>query len=149
SRAWRASVSARRTSRGGTSRRGACAPRRACASRSACATALRSAASSRAAPSAVAPLDGPIRIGLMHPQKGTQTFAGLECIEAAQIAVRTLEERGVIPRGRVELLLGDVESTSAAESEARRFIAAGAQVLMGTLLSDWVPPACEIAEREG
>lgn len=95
------------------------------------------------------PLDKTVRIGLMHPRSGSHTFAGVECIEAAHVAVRTLEEHGAIPRGRVELLEGQVDSIATAASEAKRFIVEGAQVLMGTLLSDWVPPAAEIARREG
>ena len=94
-------------------------------------------------------LDQTVRIGLMHPRSGSHTFAGVECIEAAHVAVRTLEEHGAIPRGRVELLEGQVDSVATATTEARRFIGQGAQVLMGTLLSDWVPPAAEIAQREG
>ena len=95
------------------------------------------------------PIDDKIKIGLMFPTSGTQSWAGLECIEAAEIALAIAEEDGLIQPGQVELLKGDVHSSETAATEARRFIAQGAKILHGTILSSWVPPAAKIAQDNG
>lgn len=91
----------------------------------------------------------PLRIGLMFPVTGRQAWAGLECIEAAEITVALLEEYGHLAPGAVEFLRGDVNSRDSAATEATRFLAEGANVLLGTIVSDWVLPAARIAEPAG
>ena len=55
----------------------------------------------------------------------------------------------MIQPGQVELLKGDVHRSETAATEARRFIAQGAKILHGTILSSRVPPAAKIAQDNG
>lgn len=90
-----------------------------------------------------------LSIGLMFPQSGPQAWAGLECIEAAEVTVRHLEEQGVLQSGQVTLLKGDVRNSETAVDEAQRFLGQGARLLHGTIMSDWVPAAARLAEERG
>ena len=71
-------------------------------------------------------LNGPVKIGLLWPMTGPQSWAGLECIEAGQAIVAMLEDEGVIDRGQVELLVGDASSAESTLNVAREHIANGA-----------------------
>lgn len=94
-------------------------------------------------------LNGPVKIGLLWPMTGPQSWAGLECIEAGQAIVAMLEDEGVIDRGQVELLVGDASSAESTLNVAREHIANGANVLHGTIVSDWVLPAAQYASEHG
>ena len=78
----------------------------------------------------------PIRIGVLQPMTGPATKNGIENFTAMQIARDMINERGGINGRKVELLLADIPTPTAAISETERLITKdGVKITLGSGVS--------------
>jgi branched-chain amino acid transport system substrate-binding protein len=89
-----------------------------------------------------------IRIGVLQPMTGPATKNGTENYTAMQIARDMINERGGINGKKVELLLADIPSPTAAVSETERLITKeGVKITLGSGVSQLAIPVSQTAER--
>src|SRR3954465_683807 len=82
------------------------------------------------------PAQEPIRIGVLEPMTGPATKNGIENFTAMQIARDMINERGGIKGRKVELLLADIPTPTAAISETERLITKdGVKITLGSGVS--------------
>jgi branched-chain amino acid transport system substrate-binding protein len=92
----------------------------------------------------------PIKIGVLLPLTGPFTKNGTEHWEAMQIARDMINERGGINGRKVELLVADVPSPSAAISETERLITSNKiKITTGSGLSPLAIAVSQASERAG
>jgi branched-chain amino acid transport system substrate-binding protein len=92
----------------------------------------------------------PIRIGVLEPMTGPATKNGIENYAAMQIARDMINERGGISGRKVELLLADIPTPTAAVSETERLITKdGVKMTLGSGLSPLAIPVSQTTERHG
>ena len=92
----------------------------------------------------------PIRIGVLQPMTGPSTKNGVENFTAMQIARDMINERGGINGRKVEFLLADIPSPTAAISETERLITKeGVKITLGSGVSLLAIPVSQAAERHG
>ncbi|HEY1363466.1 MAG TPA: ABC transporter substrate-binding protein [Xanthobacteraceae bacterium] len=92
----------------------------------------------------------PIRIGVLQPMTGPATKNGTENFTAMEIARDLINERGGINGRKVELLLADVPTPTAAVSETERLITAEhVRITLGSGVSQLAIPVSQTAERHG
>ena len=91
-----------------------------------------------------------IRIGVLEPMTGPATKNGIENFTAMQIARDMLNERGGINGRKVELLLADIPTPTAAISETERLITKdGVKITLGSGVSLLAIPVSQTAEKHG
>jgi branched-chain amino acid transport system substrate-binding protein len=89
-----------------------------------------------------------IRIGVLEPMTGPATKNGTENYTAMQIARDMINERGGINGKKVELLLADIPTPTAAVSETERLITKeGVKMTLGSGVSQLAIPVSQTAER--
>jgi branched-chain amino acid transport system substrate-binding protein len=99
---------------------------------------------------AIARAQEPIRIGVLEPMTGPATKNGIENFTAMQIARDLINERGGINGRKVELLLADIPTPTAAVSETERLITKeGVKITLGSGVSQLAIPVSQTAERHG
>jgi branched-chain amino acid transport system substrate-binding protein len=99
---------------------------------------------------APAEAQAPIRIGVLQPMTGPATKNGVENFTAMQIARDMINERGGINGRRVEFLLADIPTPTAAISETERLITKeGVKITLGSGVSLLAIPVSQAAERHG
>ena len=92
----------------------------------------------------------PIRIGVLQPMTGPATKNGIENFTAMQIARDMINERGGIKGRKVELLLADIPTPTAAISETERLITKdGVKITLGSGVSLLAIPVSQTAEKHG
>jgi branched-chain amino acid transport system substrate-binding protein len=92
----------------------------------------------------------PIRIGVLQPMTGPATKNGVENYTAMQIARDMVNERGGINGRKVEFLLADIPTPTAAISETERLITKeGVKITLGSGVSLLAIPVSQAAERHG
>ena len=92
----------------------------------------------------------PIRMGVLEPLTGPFTKNGSEHWEAMQIARDMINERGGINGRKIELIVADVPSPSAAISETERLISSNnIKITTGSGLSPLAIAVSQAAERKG
>src|SRR5262245_30271034 len=88
----------------------------------------------------------PIRIGVLEPMTGPATKNGIENFTAMQIARDLINERGGINGRKVELLLADIPTPTAAVSETERLITKeGVKITLGSGVSQLAIPVSQTA----
>ena len=91
-----------------------------------------------------------IRIGVLQPMTGPATKNGIENFTAMQIARDMVNERGGINGRKVELLLADIPTPTAAISETERLITKdGVKITLGSGVSLLAIPVSQTAEKHG
>ena len=89
-----------------------------------------------------------IRIGVLQPMTGPFTKNGTENYTAMAIARDMINERGGVNGKKIELLLADVPSPTAAVSETERLITKeNVKITMGSAASPLAIPVSQTAER--
>src|SRR3954451_15240300 len=92
----------------------------------------------------------PIRIGVLQPMTGPATKNGIENFTAMQIARDMINERGGINGRKVELLLADIPTPTAAISETERLITKdGVKITLGSGVSLLAIPVSQTTEKYG
>ena len=92
----------------------------------------------------------PIRIGVLQPMTGPLTKNGVENYTAMEIARDMINERGGVNGRKVELLLADIPSPTAAISETERLITTdGIKITIGSGVSPLAIAVSQTAERHG
>jgi branched-chain amino acid transport system substrate-binding protein len=92
----------------------------------------------------------PIRIGVLQPMTGPATKNGTENFTAMQIAREMINERGGINGRKVEFLLADIPTPTAAISETERLTTKdGVKITLGSGVSLLAVPVSQAAERHG
>jgi branched-chain amino acid transport system substrate-binding protein len=92
----------------------------------------------------------PIRIGVLQPMTGPATKNGIENFTAMQIARDMINERGGIKGRKVELLLADIPTPTAAISETERLITKdGVKMTLGSGVSLLAIPVSQTTEKHG
>ena len=92
----------------------------------------------------------PIRIGVLEPMTGPANKNGVENYTAMVIARDMINERGGVNGRKVELLLADVPTPTAAISETERLITRdGVKMTLGSGLSPLAIPVSQTTERHG
>jgi branched-chain amino acid transport system substrate-binding protein len=92
----------------------------------------------------------PIKIGVLQPMTGPATKNGIENYTAMQIARDMINERGGINGRKVEFLLADIPTPTAAISETERLITKeGVKMTLGSGVSLLAIPVSQAAERHG
>ncbi len=92
----------------------------------------------------------PIRIGVLQPMTGPATKNGIENFTAMQIARDMINERGGINGRKVELLLADIPTPTAAISETERLITkGGVKITLGSGVSQLAIPVSQTTEKYG
>jgi branched-chain amino acid transport system substrate-binding protein len=92
----------------------------------------------------------PIRIGVLEPMTGPLNKNGVENYTAMVIARDMINERGGINGRKVELLLADVPTPTAAISETERLITKdGVKMTLGTGVSPLAIAVSQTTERHG
>jgi branched-chain amino acid transport system substrate-binding protein len=92
----------------------------------------------------------PIKIGVLQPMTGPSTKNGVENYTAMQIARDMINERGGVNGRKVEFLLADIPSPTAAISETERLITKeGIKITTGSGVSLLAIPVSQAAERHG
>jgi branched-chain amino acid transport system substrate-binding protein len=92
----------------------------------------------------------PIRIGVLQPLTGPSTKNGIENWTAMQIARDMINERGGIKGRKIEFVLADIPSPTAAISETERLITKdGVKITTGSGVSLLAIPVSQAAERHG
>src|SRR5215471_3611850 len=92
----------------------------------------------------------PIRIGVLLPQTGPLAKNGIENWEAMQIARDMINERGGIGGRKIEYLLADIPTPTAAISETERLITKdGVKMTLGSGVSLLAVPVSQTAEKHG
>jgi branched-chain amino acid transport system substrate-binding protein len=92
----------------------------------------------------------PIRIGVLQPMTGPATKNGTENFTAMQIARDMFNERGGINGRKVEFLLADIPTPTAAISETERLTTKeGVKITLGSGVSLLAIPVSQAAERHG
>lgn len=91
-----------------------------------------------------------IRIGVLEPMTGPANKNGIENFTAMEIARDMINERGGINGKKVEYLLADIPSPSAAISETERLITKdGVKITMGSGISPLAIAVSQTTERHG
>ena len=96
-----------------------------------------------AIPGMAAPTSAPIKIGAILPLSSVEPVVHDEEKRGFELAI---EHFGRVQGRQIELTVADVTTMEAAQSEARRLIKNGVQVLIGTAVDSWdkaVAPICE------
>ncbi len=92
----------------------------------------------------------PIRIGVLEPMTGPANKNGVENYTAMVIARDMINERGGVNGRKVELLLADIPTPTAAISETERLITRdGVKMTLGSGLSPLAIPVSQTTERHG
>jgi len=92
----------------------------------------------------------PIRIGVLQPLTGPSTKNGVENWTAMQIARDMINERGGIKGRKIEFVLADIPTPTAAISETERLITKdGIKITTGSGVSLLAIPVSQAAERHG
>ena len=92
----------------------------------------------------------PIRIGVLEPMTGPANKNGVENYTAMVIARDMINERGRVNGRKVELLLADIPTPTAAISETERLITRdGVKMTLGSGLSPLAIPVSQTTERHG
>jgi branched-chain amino acid transport system substrate-binding protein len=92
----------------------------------------------------------PIRIGVLEPMTGPLNKNGVENYTAMVIARDMINERGGVNGRKVELLLADVPTPTAAISETERLITRdGVKLTLGTGVSPLAIAVSQTTERHG
>jgi branched-chain amino acid transport system substrate-binding protein len=92
----------------------------------------------------------PIRIGVLQPMTGPATKNGIENFTAMQIARDMINEKGGIKGRKVELLLADIPTPTAAISETERLITKdGVKITLGSGVSLLAIPVSQTTEKHG
>ena len=92
----------------------------------------------------------PIRIGVLQPMTGPATKNGTENYTAMQIAREMINERGGVNGRKVEFLLADIPTPTAAISETERLTTKdGVKITLGSGVSLLAVPVSQAAERHG
>lgn len=93
-----------------------------------------------------------LRIGLIAESTGDTSTVGISCRNAAEMAVREINDAGGLPVGdrkyKVELLVENIAGTADASAAAARKLITGSQVLaiVGPSVSRFAIPASDTAE---
>jgi len=91
-----------------------------------------------------------IRIGVLQPMTGPATKNGIENFTAMQIARDMINERGGIGGRKIEYLLADIPTPTAAISETERLITKdGVKMTLGSGVSLLAVPVSQTAEKHG
>jgi branched-chain amino acid transport system substrate-binding protein len=91
-----------------------------------------------------------IRIGVLQPMTGPATKNGTENFTAMQIARDMFNERGGVNGRKVEFLLADIPTPTAAISETERLTTKeGVKITLGSGVSLLAIPVSQAAERHG
>ena len=91
-----------------------------------------------------------IRIGVLQPMTGPATKNGTENFTAMQIARDMFNERGGVNGRKVEFLLADIPTPTAAISETERLATKeGVKITLGSGVSLLAIPVSQAAERHG
>ncbi|HEY0438699.1 MAG TPA: ABC transporter substrate-binding protein [Xanthobacteraceae bacterium] len=92
----------------------------------------------------------PIKIGVLQPMTGAATKNGIENFTAMSIARDMINERGGVNGRKVEFLLADIPSPTAAVSETERLITKeGVKMTLGSGVSQLAIPVSQAAEKHG
>jgi branched-chain amino acid transport system substrate-binding protein len=92
----------------------------------------------------------PIKIGVLQPMTGVATKNGTENFTAMSIARDMINERGGINGRKVEFLLADIPTPTAAVSETERLITKdGVRITLGSGVSQLAIPVSQAAEKHG
>jgi branched-chain amino acid transport system substrate-binding protein len=92
----------------------------------------------------------PIKIGVLQPMTGVATKNGTENFTAMAIARDMINERGGIKGRKVEFLLADIPTPTAAVSETERLITKeGVRITLGSGVSQLAIPVSQTAEKHG
>ena len=92
----------------------------------------------------------PIRIGVLQPMTGPATKNGTENYTAMQIARDMINERGGVNGRKVDFLLADIPTPTAAISETERLTTKdGVKITLGSGVSLLAVPVSQAAERHG
>ena len=101
-------------------------------------------------PPAPAAAQDTIKIGVLQPMTGPATKNGTENFTAMSIARDMINERGGINSRKVDFLLADIPTPTAAVSETERLIANdGVKMTLGSGVSQLAIPVSQAAERHG
>lgn len=91
-----------------------------------------------------------IKIGVLQPMTGAATKNGIENFTAMSIARDMINERGGVNGRKVEFLLADIPSPTAAVSETERLITKeGVKMTLGSGVSQLAIPVSQAAEKHG
>src|SRR5262245_39154835 len=92
----------------------------------------------------------PIKIGVLQPMTGVATKNGTENFTAMSIARDMINERGGINGRKIEFLLADIPTPTAAVSETERLITKeGVRITLGSGVSQLAIPVSQAAEKHG
>jgi branched-chain amino acid transport system substrate-binding protein len=92
----------------------------------------------------------PIKLGVLQPMTGVATKNGTENYTAMSIAREMINERGGINGRKIELLLADIPTPTAAVSETERLITReGVRITLGSGVSQLAIPVSQTAEKHG
>jgi branched-chain amino acid transport system substrate-binding protein len=92
----------------------------------------------------------PMKIGVLQPMTGVATKNGTENFTAMSIARDMINERGGVNGRKIEFLLADVPTPTAAISETERLITReGVRITLGSGVSQLAIPVSQTAEKHG
>jgi branched-chain amino acid transport system substrate-binding protein len=92
----------------------------------------------------------PIKLGVLQPMTGVATKNGTENYTAMSIAREMINERGGINGRKIEFLLADIPTPTAAVSETERLITReGVRITLGSGVSQLAIPVSQTAEKHG
>lgn len=90
----------------------------------------------------------PIKIGVLQPMTGVATKNGTENFTAMSIARDMINERGGVNGRKIEFLLADIPTPTAAVSETERLITReGVKITLGSGVSQLAIPVSQAAEK--
>ena len=91
-----------------------------------------------------------IKIGVLQPMTGVATKNGTENFTAMSIARDMVNERGGVNGRKIELLLADIPTPTAAVTETERLITKeGVRITLGSGVSQLAIPVSQAAEKHG
>jgi branched-chain amino acid transport system substrate-binding protein len=91
-----------------------------------------------------------IKLGVLQPMTGVATKNGTENFTAMSIARDMVNERGGVNGRKIELLLADIPTPTAAVSETERLITKeGVRITLGSGVSQLAIPVSQAAEKHG
>jgi len=101
-------------------------------------------------PNSPAAAQDAIKIGVLQPMTGVATKNGTENFTAMSIARDMINERGGVNGHKIELLLADIPTPTAAVSETERLITKdGVRITLGSGVSQLAIPVSQAAEKHG
>jgi branched-chain amino acid transport system substrate-binding protein len=91
-----------------------------------------------------------IKLGVLQPMTGVATKNGTENFTAMSIARDMINERGGVNGRKIELLLADIPTPTAAVTETERLITKeGVRITLGSGVSQLAIPVSQAAEKHG